>query len=80
MGRLLSFALTARFLLVVFLGFVTTGARTFGAADCESINLHMPSSEIPLTEREQIELMGKVYFSEVSRLPSSLILAVALAS
>ena len=69
MDRLLPSALTARFLLVVFLGFITTGAQTFGAVDCESINLHVPSSEIPLTDREQIELMGKVYFSEVSRLP-----------
>ena len=69
MGRLLPFVLTTCFLLAVFLGFVTTGAQTFGAVDCESINLHVPSSEIPLTDREQIELMGKVYFSEVSRLP-----------
>ena len=69
MDRLLPSALTARFLLVVFLGFITTVAQTFGAVDCESINLHVPSSEIPLTDREQIELMGKVYFSEVSRLP-----------
>lgn len=69
MDRLLSFTLTISFLLVGFLGFVAAAAETSGAVDCESIYLNVPSSEIPLTKREEIELMGKVYFSEVSRLP-----------
>ena len=68
-NRFHPFFLATLFLLAGFLEPIAARAQTSGAVDCESIYLHVPSSEIPLTHQEKMERMEEVYFSEVSRMP-----------